>query len=31
MAYGDFKDLPTRTTFDKTLGDKAFNTVKNPK
>ena len=25
MVYGDFKDLPRRTTADKILGDKAFN------
>ena len=31
MAYGDFKDLPRRTTFDKILRDKAFNIAKNPK
>ena len=31
MAYGDFKDLPTRAVADKTLRDKAFNAVKNPK
>ena len=31
MVYQDFKDLPTRATFDKVLGDKAFNLVKNPK
>ena len=31
MAYGDFKDLPTRTASDKILRDKAFNIAKNPK
>ena len=31
MAYGDFKDLARRTTSDKILRDKAFNTAKNPK
>ena len=31
MAYGYFKDLPTRTTHDKVLCDKAFNIAKNPK
>ena len=31
MAYGDFKDLPRRTAFDKILQDKAFNFAKNPK
>ena len=31
MAYGDFKDLTRRTTFDKILRDKAFNIAKNPK
>ena len=31
MAYGDFKDLLRRTTFDKVLDDKAFNVAKNPK
>ena len=30
MAYGDFKDLPRRTTTDKAL-HKAFTIVKNPK
>ena len=30
MAYGDFKDLPRRTTADKVLRDKAFNIAKNP-
>ena len=30
MAYGDFKDLTRRTTFDKILCDKAFNIAKNP-
>ena len=31
MAYGDFKDLPTRTASDKVLSGKAFNVAKNPK
>ena len=31
MAYGDFKDLNTRTAADKVLRDKAFNIAKNPK
>ena len=31
MAYEDFKDLTRRTASDKTLRDKAFNIVKNPK
>ena len=31
MAYGDFKDLKTRTASDKILRDKAFNIAKNPK
>ena len=31
MAYGDFKDLKRRTFSDKSLRDKAFNIVKNPK
>ena len=31
MAYGDFKDLKTRTASDKVLRDKAFNIAKNPK
>ena len=31
MAYRDFKDLARRTTSDKILRDKAFNTAKNPK
>ena len=31
MAYGDFKDLKRRTTFDKILRDKAFNIAKNPR
>ena len=31
MAYGDFKDLPTKTASDKMLCDKAFNIIKNPK
>ena len=25
MSYGDLKDLPRRTAFDKILHDKAFN------
>ena len=31
MAYGDFKDLTTRTVSDKILRDKAFNIDKNLK
>ena len=31
MAYGDFKDLPRRTSSNKILHDKAFNIAKNPK
>ena len=31
MAYRDFKDLSRRTTSDKILRDKTFNTAKNPK
>ena len=31
MAYGDFKDLARRTTFDKILRGKSFNISKNPK
>ena len=31
MAYGDFKELPRRTTSDKVLRDKAFNIATNPK
>ena len=31
MAYGDFKDLTTRTASDKVLRDKAFNILKYPK
>ena len=31
MTYGDFKDLTRGTASDKTLPDKAFNIVKNPK
>ena len=31
MVYGDFKDLPRRTTSDKVLCDKAFNVAKYPK
>ena len=31
MAYGDFKDLPRRTAFDKVLHEKVFNIAKNPK
>ena len=31
MAYGDFKDLPKRTTSDKVLRDRAFDTAKDPK
>ena len=28
MAYGDFKELPKKTTSDKVLCDKAFNITK---
>ena len=31
MTYGDFKDLPKRTTSNKVLRDKPFNIAKNPK
>ena len=31
MAYGDFKDLASRTASDKVLRGKALNIVKNPK
>ena len=31
MAYGDFKDLATKTASDKILSDKAFNSAKNLK
>ena len=31
MAYGNFKDLPRRTTSDEILCDKAFNIAKNLK
>ena len=31
MAFGDFKDLTRRDTFDKILRDKAFNIAKSPK
>ena len=31
MAYGDFKDLSTRTASDKISPDKVFNIAKNPK
>ena len=31
MAYGDFKNLPRRTTTNKVLHDKVFNIAKNPK
>ena len=31
MAYAKFKDLPTRTTADKVICDKAFNIAKNLK
>ena len=31
MAYGNFKDLPRRTTSDKVFRDKALNIAKNPK
>ena len=31
MAYGDFKDLPRKTSPHKVLRDKAFNIDKDPK
>ena len=31
MAYGDFKELARRTTFNKILRGKSFNISKNPK
>ena len=31
MTYGDFQDLPRKTTSDKILRDKAMNIAKNPK
>ena len=31
MTYGYFKDLTRRTTFEKTLDDKAFNIAQNLK
>ena len=31
MAYGDFKDLPRRTDFDKVLCVKSFNIARNQK
>ena len=31
MAYGDFKDLPRRTAFDKILSNKVFYIAKNAK
>ena len=31
MAYGDFKDLPRKTAYDKVLRDKSFDFVKNPR
>ena len=31
MAYGYFKDLARRTVSNKSLRDKAFNVVSNPK
>ena len=31
MAYGDFKDWPTRAASNKLLGNKAFNIDKNLK
>ena len=31
MAYGDFKDLPRRTAYDKVIHDKVFNIAKYPK
>ena len=30
-AYGDYKELPRRTTSNKVLRDKTFNLAKNPK
>ena len=30
MAYGDFKDFPTKPAADKELLDKAFNIDRNP-
>ena len=31
MAYGDFKDLQSRTASFKVLGDKTFNIARHPK
>ena len=31
MTYGDFKDLPRRTTCDRVLRDKAYDIAKNSK
>ena len=31
MAYGDFKDLPTKTASNKIVREKAFNLDKNSK
>ena len=31
MAYGDFKDLPRRTTANKVLRDGAFHIAKSPR
>ena len=31
MAYGDYKDLKTRTQSDKVLKDKAFKIASNPR
>ena len=31
LVYGDFKDLPRRTAFDKLLHDKIYNIAKNEK
>ena len=31
VAYGDFKDLASRTASDKIFRDEAFNIAKNPK
>ena len=31
MAYGDFKELTSKTASEKVLHDKAFNIAKNPK
>ena len=31
MTYGEFMDLPRRTSYDNALRDKIFNIAKNPK